>query len=189
MSKSEPRQLSHARSVCGLAMALILAGAVGAWAAAPAGGSPLARRIFDRLSLIYLMDGEMEKSIALQKEAMDRSDTGQANLVDHRGRELVRLLEAKGELTEASHWKTEIEGFGIDHDLSTAPPAISRLPAAPTVAVAVKREPGPVSRQPLPPTDTPATRPETKPADQAPATRPPTAAAVPQPAQAPTSAT
>lgn len=170
MSKSEPRQLSHARSVCGLAMTLLLAGAVGVWAATPAAGSPLARRIFDRLSLLYLMDGEMEKSIALQKEAMDRSDTAQAHLVVHRGRELVRLLEAKGELTEASRWQTEIEGFGADHDLSTAPPVLSRLPAAPAVAVAVKREPGPVSRQPLPPTETPATSPAAKPAARAPTT-------------------
>jgi len=98
----------------GMALAVVLALTLTARARISAAPSvDLARRIFDRLSLLYLLDGEMEKSIALQKEVMDRSETARKGMVAKRGAELVGMLDRKGEAAEAKRWRDEIKGLPV----------------------------------------------------------------------------
>jgi len=98
----------------GMALAVVLALTLTARARISAAPSvDLARRIFDRLSLLYFLDGEMEKSIALQKEVMDRSETARKGMVAKRGAELVGMLDRKGEAAEAKRWRDEIKGLPV----------------------------------------------------------------------------
>ncbi|RCK80080.1 MAG: Vegetative cell wall protein gp1 precursor (Hydroxyproline-rich glycoprotein 1) [Candidatus Ozemobacter sibiricus] len=148
-----------------------------AWAAPVAATTPLSRRIFDRLSLIYLMDGEMEKSITLQKEAMDRSEAAQNDLIARRGAELVRLLEARGALAEAERWRNEIARHGSTADLDRTPPVVSRPASTPTAARPHPRDqkPAPTETSPAQGTAARSARPPAAPAPVA--TRPEPAAA------------
>jgi hypothetical protein len=70
------------------------------------------RKVFDRLSVIYLMSGEMEKSIAVQRRAMNlKSRTPALNDVAKDTNSLVDLLKATNKDGEAEKWQSELENL------------------------------------------------------------------------------